>query len=103
MRAELKSLLESLPTMQPERLPELLGEIEVVRATALMRLSAPGLTATEQKDELLAVDLAAERLGVSQDYVYRHAAEFPFTRRMGKRLLFSSLGIEKYIKTAKSY
>jgi excisionase family DNA binding protein len=46
----------------------------------------------------LAVNAAAERLGVSTDYLYRHQDEFPFTRRIGRKLLFSSLGIDAYLK-----
>jgi predicted DNA-binding transcriptional regulator AlpA len=80
--------------------PELLGDLEEIRATAIARLSSPAVPPPE--DELLDVEEAARRLGMSKDYLYRNHAALPFVRRMGKRLLFSSRGIEKYIKTAKS-
>lgn len=100
MRSELQIVLEAVRQMTAEQLPELLGELEVVRATAMLKLSAP-TTASQPHDELLGVEAAAERLGVSADYLYRHSKTLPFTRRMGKRLLFSSLGIERHIKQAR--
>ena len=42
---------------------------------------------------------AAQRLGTSEDWLYRHAAELPFTKRLSERQLrFSSAGIEQYIR-----
>ena|ERR1019366_4311990 len=75
-----------------------LGELEEIRCTAMARLTAPA-PVQSQADELLNAAEAARRLGISQDYLYRHHCDFPFTRRVGRRLLFSALGIEKYIKT----
>lgn len=80
-----------------EELPRLLGEIEEVRCTAMARLTGPA-PLPSRADELLPVEEASRRLGVSKDYLYRHGGDFPFTRRMGRKLLFSSLGIERYIK-----
>jgi predicted DNA-binding transcriptional regulator AlpA len=51
-----------------------------------------------QSDELLDVAEVSRRLGLSRDYLYRHHSDFPFTRRVGRKLLFSALGIERYIK-----
>jgi len=55
-----------------------------------------------QPDELLNAAESARRLGVSQDYLYRHHRTFAFARRVGRRLLFSASGIEKYIKNIKT-
>jgi uncharacterized protein len=96
MRCELQTVLDSLQKMRPEQLPGLLGELEIIRATALLRLSAPAVP--DRHDELVTVQSAAERLGISTDYLYRHADQFPFTRRMGRKLVFSSLGIDEYIR-----
>ena len=95
MRAELQNVLASLSHMAPNEVPELLGELEVVRATALLKMTAPN--PAEQHDELLSVREAAARLGVSTDYLYRHAASLGFTRRLGRKLLFSSRGIDTYL------
>jgi excisionase family DNA binding protein len=96
MRAELQSVLNSIAELDREQLPELLGELEVIRATCQIKLSA-SVSATPH-DELLTVDAAAERLGVSADYLYRHQDKLPFTRRMGRKLLFSSVGIDAYLR-----
>jgi hypothetical protein len=95
MRNELQLVLLAAKELPVAELPALLGQIEEIRVTALARLTAPG--PAPQSDELLDVDEAARKLGMSKDYLYRNHAALPFTRRMGKRLLFSSVGIEKYI------
>ena len=96
MRAELQSVLESVRQLPPDELPQLLGELETIRATALLKMAAP--PSAVQHDELLTVQEAAERLCVSTDYMYDHAKEFSFSRREGRKLLFSSQGIDAYIQ-----
>jgi hypothetical protein len=49
-------------------------------------------------DELLPAKVAAPRLGVTEDYMYKNARKLPFTRRMGRKLLFSANGIDAYIR-----
>jgi hypothetical protein len=98
MRDELKPILAQARTVTPEELPRLLGELEEVRATALARLTAPQ-PATDHADELLNVAEAASRLGVSEDYLYRHHKDFAFARHMGRKLLFSAAGIAKHIRS----
>lgn len=98
MRNDLQTVLMAAQELPAGELPRLLGELEEVRCTAMARLTAPA-PAQSQADELLSAPEAARRLGISQDYLYRHHRDFPFTRRVGRRLLFSALGIEKYIKT----
>lgn len=98
MRPELQLILKAAREVPPDELPGLLGEIEEVRYTAIARLSAAPLSASSTPDELLSVEAAAKRLNVSEDYLYTHKNEFPFTRRIGRKLLFSSSGIDRYIK-----
>jgi predicted DNA-binding transcriptional regulator AlpA len=100
MRNELQTVLTAVRELPAGELPRLLGELEEIRCTAMARLTAPA-PSQSQADELLSAPEAARRLGISQDYLYRHHHDFPFTRRVGRRLLFSALGIEKYIKTTK--
>jgi hypothetical protein len=95
MRPSLQSVLDSVRELQPEELPALLGELEIIRATALMRITQPAPVV--QADELLDINQASQRLGTSVDYLYRHAESLPFTRRIGRKLLFSSRGVESYI------
>lgn len=94
MRRELQVTLEQVRTMLPEDVPELCAELELLRVTALARLSAPPAAA---HDELLDVTETARRLGVSEDYVYRHHRRFSFTRRQGKKLLFSAIGLDRHM------
>jgi predicted DNA-binding transcriptional regulator AlpA len=97
MRNELQTVLMAARELPVGDLPRLMGELEEIRCTAMARLTAPA-PAQSQADELLSAVEAAHRLGISQDYLYRHHRGFPFTRRVGRKLLFSALGIEKYIK-----
>jgi excisionase family DNA binding protein len=79
-----------------DELPNLIGQLESAKAICWSRLTTP--PAQSEHDELLGVTEAARRLGVSEDYLYRHAQEYPFTRRQGRKLLFSAQGIDKQIK-----
>lgn len=97
MRNELQNVLMAARELPVDDLPRLIGDLEEVRCTAMARLSAPTAFAP-QSDELLDVDEAARRLCTSKDYLYRNHPRLPFTRRMGRNLRFSSLGIEKYIR-----
>jgi excisionase family DNA binding protein len=99
MRSELQGVLAQARTLEPEELPRLLGELEEVRATALARLSAPAPAAPP--DELLDMPEAAARLSLSAEYLYRNSKRLPFTRRVGRRVLFSSAGIDAYLKRAR--
>jgi excisionase family DNA binding protein len=94
MRNELQTVLTSARELPAPELPRLLGELEEIRATAMARLTMP--VTVQSPDELLAVQQAAERLGMSKSYLYRHP-ELPFVRRMGTALRFSSRGIDEYI------
>jgi hypothetical protein len=100
MRPELQNALTAAQELPPKELPRLLGDLEEIRATALARLSSPPPAA--QDDELLGVEKTARRMGVSTDYIYRHHPEWPFTRREGRKLLFSRLGLEKHLRTGKN-
>ncbi len=51
------------------------------------------------EDRLLTVNEASRKLGVTKDYLYRHADQFPFTVRVGPRQLrFSLHGMDRYIR-----
>ncbi len=97
MRPELQSALIQARTLPASDLPELLGELEQIRCSALVRLAAPA-PQPAQPDELLGVRETARRLGVAEGYLYRHHAKLAFTRRIGRKLLFSSLGLAQHLK-----
>ena len=82
----------------------LLARCAVVQSALVGRLlAAPGGAASAAdgsgEDRLLDVEEAAQRLGTSTDYLYRHSGKFPFTVRIGSRLRFSARGIERFIRT----
>lgn len=96
-RSDLRSLVESTPA--PE-LPELIGDLETAKAVAWARLTAPSIDelteppGTEARN--LDVAEAAKRLGMSRDWLYRHASELPFAVRIGRRVVFDSLALERW-------
>jgi hypothetical protein len=96
MRAELQGVLIEARELPVDQLPRLIGDLEEIKAMAMARLTAPA--PPSQADELLDVQAASKRLGLSCDFLYHHHQRFPFTRRMGRKLLFSSLGIDVYIR-----
>ncbi len=50
-------------------------------------------------DRLLDIEQATEKLSVTKDWLYRHAAKLPFTVRLSPgKVRFSLRGIEKYIR-----
>ena len=79
-------------------LPHLLSLQTAVLARALALTSGP-----DAGDSLLTVAQAAPRLGVSPDWLYRRADRLPFTRRLGRQLRFSSLGLDAYLASPPSF
>lgn len=92
-------VLKAARELPAEDLPSLIGQLETAKATAWARLTSP--VSSPERDALLGVCEAARRLGVSEDYLYRHAQDYPFTRRQGRKLLFSAMGIDKHIRQNK--
>jgi excisionase family DNA binding protein len=95
MRDALESVLALAKNLPREELPRLLGDLAEISATANARLTILPVEAVH--DELVDIEETARRLGVSKDYLYRHQGKFPFARRIGRKLLFSSLGLEKFL------
>ena len=94
---ETEAVLQLARQLIPEQLPHFLGQLEEARVIALSRLTSPQ-PVRAHADELIDVAEAAHRLGISTNYLYRHHGQFSFTRRQGKRLLFSANGIEQHIR-----
>jgi len=97
VRDEILCALRLAKELPSEQLARFLGDIEEVRCTALARLSSTPAPRASEPDQLLTVMDASQKLGVSRDYLYRHSHDFSFTRRMGRKLLFSKIGIERHI------
>lgn len=86
--------------LSPEQLPEALAELERVRTRLMLRLTTVGTrSAAVEEDKLLTVEVAAKRLALAPDTLYRKAKDLPFTVRIGHQLRFSSAGIDKFIRS----
>ncbi len=97
MRDELQFVMKFAQELPPADLPNFLGELEVVRYTAMARLMRPD--AAQSRDaRMLNIAQASQVLGMSKDYLYRNWRDLPFARQIGRRLLFSSAGIDRYIR-----
>jgi predicted DNA-binding transcriptional regulator AlpA len=79
-------------------LPRLIGALEAAKAQAWSRITvtAPNRNGTEPPDENLSATVAARRLGLSKEWIYRHADSLPFTVKIGRRVLFSAKGLERW-------
>jgi excisionase family DNA binding protein len=98
---KLAELKEEIANLTPEQVPDVLGQLEQLKAVAWAQLLTPNgrnPSGIEPPDELVNAREAARRLGLSLDYVYRHARQLPFAVRVGRQLRFSSRGIERYIE-----
>jgi excisionase family DNA binding protein len=84
------------------QIPPLLSQLAALQAVLAARLLAStDETATEptNPEQLLTVDQASSRLGISPDWLYRRSTRLPFVVRVGRHLRFSSRGIDRYIQT----
>jgi predicted DNA-binding transcriptional regulator AlpA len=68
------------------------------RVAAKLNGHGSGQAPTPLPDHLLTAKEVAPRLGCSARYVYAHAAEYPFTVRLGPQAVrFSAVGLERWL------
>jgi len=84
-----------------------LVEVATIQAALVARLQVASPSATRNetaKDgRLLTPVQAAERLGVTVRWLYRHADQLPFTRRLGRKTVrFLESGLERHIRERRS-
>ena len=95
---ELAGTIEEAPI---EELHAILGQLEWMKSTASFRLYAAANHSrnndAKENDKLIEVKEASQILKVSENYLYQNSKSLPFTVRLGRRLLFSKQGIERYI------
>jgi excisionase family DNA binding protein len=97
MSNSLSVLGQAIETATPEQCPELMGQIERLRASLWLRMTI-GAQEPSRTDALLTAEDVAKRLNCSKDYIYRHAKQYPFMIREGRHVRFSQLGLDRYIK-----
>jgi hypothetical protein len=95
---------KSLEALGREEVEAALAELARVRGRLSARLDALASTVQEPRrqtlpqDRLLTPADVAERMGVSVRWVYRHANQWPFTRRLSRKVLrFSEAGLAKHL------
>ena len=83
-----------------DTIAELRGQIATLDTLLLSRLLAGGKAQPgTDGDRLLTAAEAAQKLGATEDWLYRHANTLPFAVRVGKKhLRFSEAGMERYIR-----
>ena len=92
---------EAVDALDAEGLVEFLTRLGALTERARARLSmANGVAKSAMSDpsSLLTVEELATRLHVSKDYVYGHAGKWPFTRRVGRKLLFLEAGLTRWLE-----
>ena len=96
---ELTGTIEEAPA---EELHAILGQLEQMKSTASFRLYTAANNSrnndAKENDELIEVKEASQILKVSENYLYQHSKDLPFTVRMGSKVLFSRKGIERFIR-----
>ena len=97
-----RELKETIGQVAPQELHAFLGKLEEMKSIVLSQLRPVAPCSqkndAQETDELLAVKEAALKLKVSQNYLYQNSKTLPFTVRVGRRLLFSAQGIDRYIQ-----
>lgn len=91
---------ERISALPKDVIAELRGQIAKLDTLLLSRLLTGEQTQpSSDGDRLLTAFEAAQRLGATEDWLYRHANTLPFAVRVGKKhLRFSEVGIERYIR-----
>jgi excisionase family DNA binding protein len=102
-QVDLADLVENpgkVASVPPTRIPALLSQLSAVQSAMAARLVAADRgEPTSTDDTLLTVDQAAERLGVSKDWLFRRSRTLPFVVRLGRHLRFSNRGIDRYLRS----
>ena len=81
------------------RIPALLSQLSALQGAMAARLISADCDETvSSEDTLLTVDQAAERLGVSTDWLFRRSRTLPFVVRLGRHLRFSNRGMDRYLR-----
>jgi predicted DNA-binding transcriptional regulator AlpA len=104
----LAQLDEFIERARPNEIPALVvalsARVSVLGGLALKASIAefPVQTANGEPERNVSAKEAASRLGMSTAYLYRNARHLPFALRIGRRLLFSLRGLERW-NTARSH
>ena len=89
-----------ISTLPRDEIAELRGQIAKLDTLVLSRLLVSEQPQPRSDgDRLLTAGEAAQKLGATEDWLYRQANTLPFAVRVGKKhLRFSETGMERYIR-----
>ena len=90
-----ENIFRAVQSCPVDRLPRVLGMLAEISETCRARLAGAG-TPAQQPDELLTITQACALLKCSRDTLYR--GNFPFVRRLGRKKLYSRLGIMEFLR-----
>ena len=85
-------IAESSPGDRPALVVQLAARLAQLGAVLALP-SQKAEHADEVPDRNLCARETARRLGVSFPYLYKHASEYPFALRIGRRIVFSARGL----------
>jgi len=97
----LRQLAQVVADVPQEDLPRLAGALGEAHARVLARLVQPPTppAAPRPTEDNVSVREAARRLGMSSAWVYKNVRSLPFTIRIGRRVLCSARGLERWNRT----
>ena len=100
MNELMQNVLSAVRSCDVDRLPRVLGMLAEISETCRARLAGAGTPAPAAgQDTLLNIREAAAKLHCSTATLYKK--DFPFTKRLGAKRLFSSRGIDQYLAQQK--
>ena len=85
----------------PEQLPILSSALAARLASVASRqleAAAVERAVKAAPDENLSLPEAAQRLSVSESWLYKNSGKLPFRVKVGARVLFSSRGLERWLR-----
>ena len=86
--------IEAVPASQ---IPALLARLSSLQTAIAARLMVTG-EKTVETDNMLTIEQAAERLGVSADWIYRRSKKLPFIVRLGRNVRCSARELDRFLR-----
>jgi predicted DNA-binding transcriptional regulator AlpA len=98
---------EKAAAVSPSQVPAILGQLAELQAIFLARLVSPNgshpAAGPAEPDRLLTADEAAPIIGMTPRWLYRHAKQLPFARRLSRKALrFSEAGLRRYMASRRA-
>ncbi len=107
MKNVIDSLEQVIVQADPSACPELLGELERLKALLWAKVIHPEassqvLILSPENGCYLTVEEVAVRFGVTDRWLYRHKKQMPYSQPSRKTLLFPENAIEKWFASRKA-